>query len=142
MAFICILSILLIFCVGMALPAAGVRPSTRPVRASFSDASPLAIIIDSVDSYPNTWEHLSDADHDPLPSSRTYCYKHHARIGMADVQTHLMITANIRFDVDDFSFIEPQSPSFITSVTRMCFSCFVYIRLIRIIFFVFFIQHI
>ena len=126
----------------MALPAAGVRAGTRPVRTSFSDVSPLAIIIDSVDSYPNTWEHLSDINHVPLPSDRTFCYKHHVRIDMADVQSRLMAGANIRFDVDDFSFIEPQPASFITLVTRMCFFHFVSITPKRTKFSVFFTQHI
>ena len=116
--------ITLVSIVDMALPASGVRPGTRPVRAGFNNVSPLAILIDSVDAYPNTWEHLSNDLHDPLPASNTPCYKHHARINMVDVESHLMASSTIRFDTDDFLFLEPQPPSRITLITRMCFSCF------------------
>ena len=108
----------------MALPAAGVRSSSRPVPVSLNTASPLAIVLAAIDSYPNTWEHLSDPHHDPPPSSDTSAYKYHAHVTQADIQTHLMATLRIRFDDDDLLFLEPQPPRFITIITRMCFICF------------------
>ena len=105
--------------VGMSLQAVGVRPGTRPVHVTFNNVSPLAILINEVDSYPNTWEHFSDDDHDPLPPVNPLTYKYYSRINMNDVESHLMATSAVRFDAANLEFLEPQPPSVMTLITRM-----------------------
>ena len=123
MIIVYILCILVLLFIGMALPATGISSGARVPHAVFPGAFPVAITIDTVDSYPNTWEHYSNTNHAVLPESSTPAYKHYARIPMNEVESKLMRTSQIRFDTGDFSFIGPQPANFITLVTRMCFPC-------------------
>ena len=102
-----ILNSIFVFFIGMALPAAGVRPGSRPVQVSFNNVSPLVVVIDAVDLHPNAWEHLTDDGHDPLPQPNPLTYKFHARISMDDVKSRLMTTSSICFDPDYLMFLEP-----------------------------------